>query len=307
MTLDQLRAFVAVVEHGSIRAGARALNMAQSGLTQQIKRLEAAVGATLFARSHSGISLTPYGTALLARARVVLSECTHAEDDFRHLRGDLSGSVQLGVSAEAFARLVPPVLDRLRSDHPQVTVHIASGPASTLMTSIREGRLDFAISLVSQGMDMSDLAWKVLDRADPCILCRRDHALAQADSVTALAKALWVNTRPIGVAGTPSNRLADWFAMHGMQPPQIVATLESLFDTLCLVSQSDYLFLAPRVVLRVGGFENLLTAIPVREALPSADVCLIQPKHAPLSPAARELSAMLASYAHMLRRRADAA
>lgn len=302
MTLDQLRAFVAVVEHGSIRAGARALRMAQSGLTQQVKRLEAAVGATLFARSHSGIALTPYGAALLARARVVLSECAHAEEDFRHLRGELSGSVQLGISAEAFAKLVPPVLEQLRREHPKVTLHIASGPASTLMSGIREGRLDFAISLVSQGVDMTDLAWRVLDRADPCILCRRGHALEQADTVGALTGASWVNTRPIGVSGTPSNRLADWFAMHALPPPQIVASLESLYDTLCLVAQSDYLFLGPRVVLQTGAMAQLLSAVPVREAIPGADLCVIQPKHAALSPAARELAAMLSSYAHMLRR-----
>jgi len=302
MTLEQLRAFVAVVEHGSIRAGARALGMAQSGLTQQVQRLEAAVGATLFTRSPSGITLTPYGTALLARARVVLSECAHAEEDFRHLRGELSGAVRLGVSAEAFAQLLPPVLEQLRTEHPQVQVHIASGPASTLLANIREGRLDFAVSLVSHGTDMSDLQWQVLDQADPCILCRKGHPAEAADSIAALKDLLWVNTRPLGTAGTPSNRLADWFAMHALPPPPLVATLDSLFDTLYLVSRSDYLFLGPRVVLRVGGFAEMLSSVPVREALPGADMCLIQPRHAPLAPAARELAAMLASYAHMVRR-----
>ena len=302
MTLEQLRAFVAVVEHGSIRAGARALDMAQSGLTQQVKRLEIAVGATLFTRSPGGITLTPHGTALLARARVVLSECAHAEEDFRHLRGELSGAVRLGVSAEAFAQLLPPVLEQLRTEHPQVKVHIASGPASTLLGNLREGRLDFAISLVAHGTDMADLQWQVLGPADPCILCRKGHPVEHAASIAALGGTLWVNTRPLGAAGTPSNRLADWFAMHGKPPPTVVATLDSLFDTLYLVSRSDYLFLGPRVVLGIGGFGGLLSSVPVREALPGADMCLIQPRQVPLSPAARELAAMLASYAHMLRR-----
>lgn len=302
MTLEQLRAFVAVVEHGSIRAGARALDMAQSGLTQQVKRLEAAVGATLFTRSPSGISLTPHGTALLARARVVLAECAHAEQDFRHLRGELTGSVNVGVSAEAFAELLPPVLEQLRVSHPQVTVHVASGPSSSLLANIREGRLDFAVSLVAHGTDMSDLQWQVLGPAAPCILCRRGHPAERAESITALSGALWVNTRPLGAAGTPSNRLADWFAMHGLPPPALVATVDSLFDTLYLVSRSNYLFLGPQVVLGIGGFAELLARVPVREALPGADLCLIQPRHVALSPAARELAAMLASFAHMVRR-----
>lgn len=302
MTLEQLRAFVAVVEHGSIRAGARALAMAQSGLTQQVQRLEAAVGATLFTRSPSGISLTPYGTALLARARVVLSECAHAEEDFRHLRGDLAGNVRVGMSVEAFARLAAPVIEQLRASHPNVTVHIASGPSSTLLTSIREGRLDFAITLVSHGIDMGDFSWKVLDRSAPCILCRKGHPAAGVRSVKALAAARWVNTRPLGAVGTPSNRLADWFSMHAMSPPHVVATLDSLFETLHLVSLTDYLFLGPRVVLDVAGFGAFLAEVPVQEALPGADMCLVQHKHTPLSPAARELAAMLTSYANMRRR-----
>jgi DNA-binding transcriptional LysR family regulator len=233
---------------------------------------------------------------------VVLAECAHAEEDFRHLRGELAGAVRVGVSAEAFVQLVPPVLAQLRADHPQVTVHLASGPSSTLLSSIREGRLDFAVSLVSHGTDMSDLSWQVLAHADPCILCRKGHPSERAESVFALGTALWVNTRPLGVAGTPSNRVADWFAMHGLGLPQVVATLDSLFETLHLVSQTDYLFLGPRAVLQIAGFNNALAALPVREAIPGADICLIQPKHAPLSPAARELAAMLASYAHMVRR-----
>lgn len=307
MTLEQLRAFVAVVEHGSIRAGARALHMAQSGLTQQIKRLEAAVNATLFIRSPGGITLTPYGAALLNRARVILSECAHAQQDFRHLRGDLSGNVRIGISAEAFVEWAPPVLEQLRTLHPNVTVHFASGPASTLLANIREGRLDFAVTLVMQGADMSDLQWQVLAPAAPCILCRKGHPAERAQSINALNGALWVNTRPLGTAGTPSNRLADWFAMHGLPPPLLTATLDSLFDTLYLVSRSDYLFLGPRVVLDIGGFADQLTTVPVREALPGADMCLIQPRHAALSPAARELAAMLASYAHMVRRHQDGA
>ncbi|MBS7780958.1 LysR substrate-binding domain-containing protein [Acidovorax sp. CCYZU-2555] len=304
MTLEQLRAFVAVVEHGSIRAGARALGMAQSGLTQQVQRLEVAVGATLFTRSSSGISMTPYGTALLARARVVLSECAHAEEDFRHLRGELVGSVRVGMSVEAFARLAPPVIEQLRVEHPKVTVHIVSGPASTLLTNIREGRSDFAITLVSHGTDMSDFTWKVLDHSEPCILCRSGHPATAIKSVKALGAALWVNTRPLGAVGTPSNRLADWFAMHSMPQPQVVATLDSLFETLHLVSQTDYLFLGPRVALGIGGFKDMLAEVPVHEALPGADMCLIQPKHTALSPAAKELAGMLASYANMIRRAA---
>lgn len=301
MTLEQLRAFVAVVEHGSIRAGARALGMAQSGLTQQVKRLEASVGGTLFVRAHSGIALTAPGTALLARARVILGECDRALQECGALNDELVGAINVGVSSEAFARFVPQVLPQLRRMHPRVSVHLASGPASMMLTGIREGRLDFALTLVSDGTDMSDLSATMLCAADPCILCRQGHPLQQATSIRELADSAWINTRPSGLAGTPANRLADWFAQHQLAPPQLVASVESLLDTLQLVAQSDYLFLGPRVAIEAHGFSTRLAAVPVREAIPASRISLIQRTAVPLAPAAREFASMLISYARMAR------
>ncbi|NUU03664.1 LysR substrate-binding domain-containing protein [Herbaspirillum robiniae] len=301
MTLDQLRAFVAVVEHGSIRAAARALDMGQSGLTQQIQRLEASLACTLFVRGHSGIGLTAHGSALLARARVILGEYERALQECSAADGELAGAVNVGVSSEAFAKLVPPVLRQLRECHPRVTVHLASGPSSLMLSGIREGRIDFALSLVSPGTDMLDLAETELLPADPCIIGRRGHPLQDATSIRQLAGAAWINTRPIGVAGTPGNRIADWFAASDLAPPHIVATVESLFDTLQLVAQSDYLFLGPRAALAPDGFGQRLTSIAVAEPIPAARISLIQRAAAPLGPAARELAAMLVSYARMAR------
>ena len=154
MTLDQLRAFVAVVEQGSIRAASRTLGIAQSGLTQQIRRLERSLNALLFVRATSGVVLTQDGNTLLSRARIILGECERAEQEFSHLQGKLTGTIALGASAEACARLLPVPLRQLRATHPAVNIHVASGPSALLLSGIREGKLDFAVTLVSPGSDM---------------------------------------------------------------------------------------------------------------------------------------------------------
>ena len=68
MTLIQLRAFCSVVEQGSFRAAARALDIAQSTLTQAIQSLESELGVVLLNHSHQGISLTALGENVLIRA-----------------------------------------------------------------------------------------------------------------------------------------------------------------------------------------------------------------------------------------------
>lgn len=299
MTFDQLRVFVAVVEQGSIRAAARVLDMAQSGLTQQIKRLETSLGGTLFVRGHSGIALTSEGEALLVRARIILAECERAEQEFSHLRAEHSGVVEMGALSEAFIRLVPGPLQHLRSSYPKITVHVTSGPSSLLLQGIREGRFDFALCQVAERTDMAGLAGTPLAASQPGILCRKGHPLEKARSIRDLIDSQWV--KPRGGVGTPSHRLENWFEQCGLGPPNVAVTVEALIDSLHLVSKSDYLFMGPQVVLREVGFDRSMSLIPVAEPIPAADLALVQRTSAPLAPAARIFAAMLISYARMMR------
>src|SRR3546814_14814805 len=72
LTLDQIRTFVAVAEHGSFRAGASKLRRVQSGVSASIANLEAQLGIALFDRSGHRPALTPQGHALPANARELL-------------------------------------------------------------------------------------------------------------------------------------------------------------------------------------------------------------------------------------------
>ncbi len=295
MTLEQLRAFVAIVEHGSIRAGARALGIAQSGLTQQLHRLEHSLSATLFTRASTGVVLTAQGHTLLTRARLILGECHRTEQEFNYLQGRLSGSINVGSSAEASARLLPEALRQLRWAHPGIAVNLASGPSSLLLSGIREGKLDFAMTLVSHGSDLTDLHSVKLADSQARILCRRGHPLQHARSIHALREAEWINTRPLGRAGTPSNRLGDWFSENGLAAPNVALTVESLLDTLRLLSETDYLFLGPNCVLDHGDGQHL-SALSIDEPLPAAEICLVQRQAVPLAPAARVFVSMLLTY-----------
>lgn len=295
---------MAVVEHGSIRAAARRLGLAQSGLTQQMKRLESSLNVELFSRGHSGIVLTSAGTSLLARARIILTECARAQHEVRGTDQELTGALSIGASSEAFAQFLAPVIIRFRKQFPRVTVHVASGPSAFLMSRIREGHLDFACTLVSLATDMRDLSAVTLDAARPVIVCRKGHPLQGATTLAQLQAAEWVTTAPPGKPGTPSNRVYDLFANAGDEPPSVVLTVESLFDTLTLLVDTDLLFLAPAFVFETSGFGAALATIAIDAPIPSANLSLLQRADVPLPPAAREMAAMTVSYASLLRRRA---
>ena len=298
LTLAQLRVFVAVADGGSLRAAARRLGIAQSGVTQQLRKLESSVGGSLFERGHRGARLTATGERLRIRADVILGECARTEDEMRQLRGELTGEVSLGVAAEAMMRLFPALLASFRERCPRIDVHLTSATSRVLTAWVREGRLDFALALTSKDADIHDLDATVLFDSPVAVIARRGHPASHARSLHALRSCDWVSTRPRH-AGDVANRLQTLFEDAGLEEPRIAATTEAVFDTLHCVANSDYLSLEPVRLAQHPFFKDHVVMVPIKEQVPVTRVCLLRRAGVPLTPVAQELASMAVSFARM--------
>src|SRR5215813_5230235 len=94
LTLDQMRAFVAVAEYGSFRAGAGRLSRVQSAVSHAIGNLENQLRIPLFDRSGHRPTLTSEGRALLADVRAILVKV----DSMRARARGFGGGVELGLA-----------------------------------------------------------------------------------------------------------------------------------------------------------------------------------------------------------------
>lgn len=139
---NRARAFLVTAEEGSLSAAARALGLAQPTLGRQVAALEEELGVALFERAGRGLSLTPTGLELLehvrgmgaAAERVSLAATGHSQD--------IAGSVSIS-AAEAYAAfLLPPILARLRGQHPGIRLEIV---ASNAISDLRRREADIAI------------------------------------------------------------------------------------------------------------------------------------------------------------------
>lgn len=72
MEMHQIKQFVAVANHGSMREAAKRLNLSTSALSQGIKKLERSLGCELLDRTRTPIALTEYGSLLLPHAESIL-------------------------------------------------------------------------------------------------------------------------------------------------------------------------------------------------------------------------------------------
>jgi DNA-binding transcriptional LysR family regulator len=143
LQLDWLRAFVAVVDAGSLTAAAPLLHRSQSAVSMQLKKLEEALGRAVLSRGPRHLAMTPAGQELIGHARRLLAQ--HAEA-LAAVRGPLlSGRVRLGVPDDYAARYITPVLKSFASQHAGVEITLDCEQSTTLIPRVARGELDLAL------------------------------------------------------------------------------------------------------------------------------------------------------------------
>ncbi|MYT74909.1 MULTISPECIES: LysR family transcriptional regulator [unclassified Streptomyces] len=174
MELRTLRYFVAVAEECHFGRAAARLHMSQPPLSRAIRRLETDLGAVLFDRSPSGVSLTPAGTVLLHEARALLDRADQARDRVAAATGGATLTVGLlGDSADPDVRRLA---DDYRRRHPAVDVRIRETGLADPTCGLHAGLVD--VALTRAPFDETGLAVRAL-RADPVgALLRADDPLA---------------------------------------------------------------------------------------------------------------------------------
>jgi DNA-binding transcriptional LysR family regulator len=142
LDISALRAFLAVVdERGFTKAAAR-LNRTQSAISMQIRRLEENLDVKLFANSRRA-DLTREGERLLTHARRIVS--LNDETIARTFGADVTGYVRIGTPDDYAASMLPMVLRRLASTHPQVEVEVQCSLSVDLIKAVDRQQLDLAI------------------------------------------------------------------------------------------------------------------------------------------------------------------
>ena len=182
MELRLLRSFVAVAEERHFGRAAERLHMAQPPLSQQIRRLEAELGATLLHRTTRSVELAPAGEVLLVRAREILALVEGATEDARRAARGEFGRLAVGFTGSATYALLPQVAAALRSELPGVVLDLRGELLTPAQVErLLDGRLD--VGLLRPPVRDGDLAVEVV-RSEPLVAVLPEaHPLAEADSV----------------------------------------------------------------------------------------------------------------------------
>lgn len=301
MTLQQLRDFVAVVNHGGFRAAARALDVSQGGLTKSLAKFEDEHGIPLIERKAKGVVLTAHGEEFFQQAQALLKEADRAEEWLRTARGRPAVSITLGVSIEPSLKFVPAVLVDFRRMLPGVTLNLTQSVASELLAGLRENRLEFAVTRLPLQADLSDMHVDVLCESESVILGRTGHPCARVRSIAQLVDQDWVVLRHHAGPGTVDDSVRELFEERQLPAPRIAATTDSLFGALAILVQSDCLARLPRAVLNHPLTARLLAAVPLEDPPRRYRIALVHKASQRLGREAQSLAAMLSSFARISR------
>jgi DNA-binding transcriptional LysR family regulator len=145
LNFDQLRALLEVVEQGSFSAAARRLNLTQPAVSLQIRELERRFGLRLVERLGKRAHATVPGRELVEAAQRIFRECDHADAAMRRYREGWTGRVHVGMTLTAMIYRLPPILRRVRLDHPGIDLVVTNAPTQNTVENIIHNRIDLGL------------------------------------------------------------------------------------------------------------------------------------------------------------------
>lgn len=179
--LRQLEYFCAVARTGSFTKAAEDLGIAQPSLSEQIARLEQALGGALFERLNRRIELTPLGEAILGKAQALIEDAAALPECFERAREGVRGPLRVAAIPTVLPYYLAPLLKGFTERYPEVDLHVREGTTAELVDHVLDGMVD--IALLSLPVEGAGLVMKELFREPLYVAVPEGHPLAAAEKV----------------------------------------------------------------------------------------------------------------------------
>jgi len=275
-TLIQLEYLVAVDKYRHFGKAARACHVSQPTLSQQLQKLEDAIGIILFDRIQKPVVPTPEGTRVIEQAKVVLREQARLLYLGKDTAEGLVGEFRLGIIPTISSDLVPLFVDQFSRAYPKVDLYIEELKTSSILEALEQDRLDagiLATPLPAQNFKVHPLYYESF-----VLYLANEHPLLDKSELTAADLAgmeLWMLT--------DGHCFRDQVLNFCTRSPKEYGVLKNIhfqsgsLDTLKnLVAQSrGYTLLPALMTRRLSVAERKRHVRPFKKPIPSREVSLI--------------------------------
>lgn len=175
--LSALELLVAVADHGSLSAGARAVGMAQPNASRSIARLERHLGLSLLHRSTRGSTLTDTGLLVVEWSRHVIIAATELSEGATSLAGSRTEGIVVSASQTVAEHLLPTWLGALRAVNPEVRIEVRVRNTHDVLDDLRAARCD--VGFIEGPRPPSGVNQVVVARDELILVAAPDHPWAR--------------------------------------------------------------------------------------------------------------------------------
>lgn len=184
ISLRQIRYFIAAADAGQVSKAAMNIHVSQSVITTAIKNLENTVGANLFDRHHSGITLTYEGNLFLEHAQHIVQSVEEAVRIPRRVMEDVRGTINLAVTYTVAGYFLPKLITQFIRAFPNVKVNLAEADRGTIEEGLITQGFDIAVMLTSNMVNHEELSHSSLMRSRRRLWVNTNHPFLKQKSVS---------------------------------------------------------------------------------------------------------------------------
>jgi DNA-binding transcriptional LysR family regulator len=287
MTLNQLRAFLAVNRLGSFSAAAAELGMTQPSISELVRRLEEEYRLKLFVRGSRRLGTTPAGHDLLPFAEQAVQAADQADRTLRSVASLTGGVAIFGLLRNANYYFLSQLVETFHLRHPDVRLRIIGLNSVEVADAVSSG--DLEAGLVVLPIDAEGL------HVTPLI--RSEVLFASADPARA--------SRPVTIKDVGASTLVLYDAHYGWRDPtrrqlweraqlagidlDVSVEVEHVESALGLVAMGSGDTIVSKAIVHSGAFPPGLHTAPFAEPLYDT-IALVRRSDAVLSPATREIA-----------------
>lgn len=205
-TIEELLAFMTIVDTGSFVAAAEKLGQTASGLSRSLSRLEAKLEVTLLERTTRKLKLTQEGQQFLNQARKILSDLNAAEEALQKSDQDTAGLIRIDSATPFILHVIAPLIKSFRQHYPNIEIELSNNDQ---VIDLLKHKADVAFRFGQ--LHDSSLHAKLICKSRLYIVASPDYleslsqppqpdTLAQHDLI-GFTKPLHLNTWPLKIAG----------------------------------------------------------------------------------------------------------
>jgi len=246
MEIYQLQYFIKTAEVLHFTKAAELCFVTQSGLSQQIKKLEEELGLPLFKRIGKKVQLTEAGSVFLIHAKKVVENVENGKQAIEDLNEMIGGELRIGVTY-IFGLLILPVVNAFAKKYQNLKIIVEYGTTEVLEQKLLDNELDLVFVISSHEIEMP-IQKVPLFTSNMVMVVSKNHALANLDKI-AFKK---IEEIPLILPGKGSNSreyVEELFKKFNMKP-KISIELQSIHALLQMVENSDWATIVAEMALK---------------------------------------------------------